>query len=166
MTPLFLAPYFEKQRELDQIILDKFNLERNEWLYERLVLAFQVELMECCNSWRGFKYWTEHPEPKEDLLEEYVDGMHFLLSIGLTLDMDQDMDVNFPSNIGVADVEPLTMFALCADVASTMHHDNYYKHLANVFFDLGYSLGFTWEQITEAYNLKYETNIQRQKDGY
>lgn len=166
MQTLFLAPYFEKQRELDEFILKKFNLEENQELLEKRIVAFQVELMECCNSWRGFKYWTENPEPKEDLLEEYVDGMHFILSIGNLIGEAEDTFPLFPSGPHVAEVEPIMLFCLTADLACKMHHDNHYSHLVMVFFDLGYSLGFTWDQITEAYNKKYEVNIQRMNNGY
>lgn len=34
--------------------------------------------MECANDWRGFKYGSEDAKPKETLLEEYVDGLHFV----------------------------------------------------------------------------------------
>lgn len=162
--PLFLEPYFEKQRELDNKIKEKFELEDGEWLYERLVMALQVELMECCNSWRGFKFWSENQEPKEDLLEEYVDGLHFVLSIGNMLQMDKVVVANFPSSPAV--MEPLAQFAFTAKVASEMHERNAYSLLMMTFLDLGYSLGFTWKQITDAYNVKYEVNIKRQEEGY
>jgi dimeric dUTPase (all-alpha-NTP-PPase superfamily) len=59
-----------------------------------------VELGECANEWRGFKFWSVNQIPhtsavrvptmmEEDkeyynpLLEEYVDGLHFVLELGL-----------------------------------------------------------------------------------
>lgn len=39
-------------------------------------------------------------------------------------------------------------------------------HAMEVLFIIGYDLGFTTEEIFEAYYAKNEINYQRQKDGY
>jgi dimeric dUTPase (all-alpha-NTP-PPase superfamily) len=65
-----------------------------------------VELGECANEWRGFKFWSVNQLPhtsavrtpcmmEEDkeyynpLLEEYVDGLHFVLELGLDEQIEQ-----------------------------------------------------------------------------
>src|SRR4051794_21413839 len=71
------------QAELDSYIIDNHDLkERN--VFNEKYLAFLVELGELANETRCFKYWsTKKPSEKETILAEYVDGIHFLLSIGL-----------------------------------------------------------------------------------
>lgn len=80
------------QRELDQHIVDNaFNIIGDEipkvdgsdksFLIERL-LALQVEVSEFANKTRCFKYWSKKKaEPKEELLDEFVDILHFWLSV-------------------------------------------------------------------------------------
>jgi len=83
----------ELQKELDTKIIDKYNhanglisdFGQGDFLTERL-LALQVEVSELANATRCFKYWSEKPaESKERQLDEYADCLHFLLSIGHTL---------------------------------------------------------------------------------
>ncbi len=49
------------------------------------MVAMWVEFMECANDWRGLIYWSEDAKLKEILLEEYVDGLHFVWETGLVL---------------------------------------------------------------------------------
>lgn len=80
----------ELQKELDDHILRNLLGQSDEathkqFLTERL-LALQVEVSELANATRSFKYWsTKASEPKERLLDEFADCMHFLISVGHTL---------------------------------------------------------------------------------
>ena len=74
---------FERQRELDAYILEQQSLEGQDVLEEK-ILALLVELGELANETRCFKFWSQKPSSdKAVVLEEYVDSIHFLLSIGL-----------------------------------------------------------------------------------
>src|SRR5690625_3503887 len=74
---------FEMQQKLDTYIKDNHNLE-NENLFDKKILALLVELGEIANETRCFKFWsTKEPNSIDIILEEYVDNIHFLLSIGL-----------------------------------------------------------------------------------
>ncbi|RUT53369.1 dUTPase family protein [Clostridium botulinum] len=78
----------EKQRRLDEFITKKYDplMKQKDFLVYRL-LALQVEVSELANSTRSFKYWSDKgSEPKERVLDEYADVLHFLLSVGHTLD--------------------------------------------------------------------------------
>ncbi|KYH35857.1 dUTPase [Clostridium tepidiprofundi DSM 19306] len=89
------------QEELDQYIVDmQFNTTEEglaqvdgndmEFLANRL-LALQVEVSELANATRCFKYWSSKGmEPKERLLDEYADCMHFMFSIANTLKFTAD----------------------------------------------------------------------------
>src|SRR5690625_5163995 len=96
-----LTKLFKTQAELDKKIVEEKGLQGQDLLDEK-ILALQVELGELANEWRGFKFWSEDQEPRTEicygppeipdvcvysnpLLEEYVDCLHFILSIGLGL---------------------------------------------------------------------------------
>ena len=76
-----LNPLFRKQAELDEYIVKRKNLEGHDLLKMKTV-ALICELYEFANEARFFKYWSNDTNPKRDtLLEEYVDMIHFVISI-------------------------------------------------------------------------------------
>lgn len=82
------AYLLENQKKLDHHILKKFKLDDEQTLDKR-ILAFLIELAEFINEQRDFKYWSVKTASEQDiLLEEYIDGIHFLISIGSTLQVD------------------------------------------------------------------------------
>lgn len=93
---LTLKELLEQQSELDQFIVEKsFNavlyekipVEGNskEFLTDR-ILALQTEVSEFANEVESFKYWKENKKNnREKQLSEYVDILHFWLSIGNTM---------------------------------------------------------------------------------
>jgi len=61
----------------------------NEVLFERKVLVLLVEIGELANQTRCFKFWSKKAVlQKSVILEEFVDGVHFILSIGIELGYD------------------------------------------------------------------------------
>ena len=114
---------------------------------------------------------------KNPLLEEYVDCLHFILSIGLELELDCRYNSLIREENIVEEGEPtLYLFAEVLSFASELfwgcYHDGYeeqegnYKALFTNFIQLGKSLGFTWGQIEQAYYAKNQVNHQRQESGY
>ncbi|MGV8982135.1 dUTP diphosphatase [Clostridium sp.] len=89
-----LEELYQKQRELDQLIVTKrFTKPNGEeldgsskcFLADRL-LALSVEVSELANATRSFKYWSDKPsECDERVIDEYADVLHFFLSVGNTL---------------------------------------------------------------------------------
>jgi dimeric dUTPase (all-alpha-NTP-PPase superfamily) len=78
-----LEKLFQMQKALDTHIEDKHSLQ-DEDLFERKVLALLVEIGELANETRSFKFWSVKPSSaKEVILEEFVDGVHFILSLGI-----------------------------------------------------------------------------------
>jgi len=166
---------FEIQKVLDAAIIKKKGLVGRDLLPEK-ILALQVELGECANEWRGFKFWSNNQKPVvrvnnpikhgNPLLEEYVDCLHFILSIGLELKM-QDCDFARVVRIN----NPTKLFSdlmLNAGVLGypESDNDNNYPVLVATFIKLGEILGFTWEQIESAYMEKNAINHTRQDTGY
>ena len=103
---------------------------------------------------------------KNPLLEEYVDALHFILSIGL--------DITDPELIELREIdkaETITeQFIMIFDAVGELYEFEYehwdYESLLIKFVDLGEMLGFTWEQIEKAYLEKNKINHERQESGY
>lgn len=100
------------------------------------------------------------------LLEEYIDCLHFILSIGLELGYDE---VNFPifyerqsDNI----IEQFNkLFDKTGDFSRYKTTGNY-KMILSLFSGLGGMLGFTWKEVEQAYEFKNAINHERQNTGY
>ena len=85
-----LKEMYQKQLELDTEIAKNHNISYEETKDKRL-LALLVELGEFANATRTFKFWSFKPsESKERVLDEFADGLHFLLSLGLAYKFELD----------------------------------------------------------------------------
>lgn len=204
-----LAKMFEMQRALGKVGL--FNYQGDD-RFEKLVLALLVELAECANEWRGFKFWSKDQEPrnkakcpncrgkgfneyfdafemfepqystescndcegtgfeksKNPLLEEYVDGLHFVLELGLER---EKTTLTVPYDKGwIIKEETITkQFNVLFDVIgnfSKYRTVGNYADILDLYIGLGEMLGFTWEQIEQAYYEKNKVNHKRQEQGY
>ena len=159
-----LEKLFELQKELDSRILNQHNLQEKP-LLQKKVLALQVELGELANETRCFKYWsTKEPSATEVILEEYVDCLHFLLSIGIEKgykDINLDVKyVEYPLTDQFLNLYiDVNDFVICSSM-------DQYLTLFEDFLNLGLNLGFTEEQIEAAYLKKNLTNHERQDNGY
>jgi dimeric dUTPase (all-alpha-NTP-PPase superfamily) len=146
--------------------------------FNKLVLALLVELGECANEWRGFKFWSQNQEPStrksrrpymdladadfyNPLLEEFVDGLHFILELGIEL---KAVDPWVPSYEEDITEQFRTLFYHVSMINEYNGRDNY-EYLVSYFIGLGEMLGFTWEQIEQAYFDKNKINHQRQDSG-
>lgn len=186
-----LQPLFETQKKLDERIVKEKGLEGVD-LLDKKILALQVELGELANEWQMFKFWKDNPKPRyetaeiyvhgydgpgtdtrasieeyqaQPILEEYVDCLHFILSIANTINTDYfvyDVDIQEYER-----KESITkQFQAVFGYAFLITEDNYCSELLNTFLDLGTMLGFTWEQIEQAYYDKNKVNHERQSNGY
>lgn len=169
------TPLFEIQKDLDTRILVKHELSISlDLLYKRF-LASLVELGECANDDRSFKYWSENQQPKSTVLEEYVDKLHFVLSVGLAL-QSLGFITKLPVLLNPAGQMDKTKQFLDVYAATTRLYESvkqeaatiaiWYKRLFELFLGLGVALGFTEDQIESAYMKKNEVNHQRQREGY
>jgi dimeric dUTPase (all-alpha-NTP-PPase superfamily) len=97
------------------------------------------------------------------LLEEYVDCLHFTLSIGLEMNVKKIKVLSLKK-------ESITVQFINLFNAATIFKINYsetaYLMFLSAFIGLGELLGFTWEQIEEAYFSKNAVNHARQESGY
>ena len=113
----------------------------------------------------------------QPLLEEYVDCLHFILSIGLETELKiADIkpapryyrDTTFAFNQVFNDVAAFGSIEY-AERNNLLGMDDLkqaYEELLGGFLRLGQLLGFSWEQIEDAYMQNNEINYARQENGY
>ena len=155
---------FTMQKNLDNYISDNHQLKGKD-LFEERFLALLVELGELANETRCFKFWsTKDKSNRSIILEEYVDNIHFLLSIGLQKGYQfSQIDT---STTYLNETQTFNhVFEKCLTFYKDQTKENYlqmfreYLHLAKL-------LSFTENDIMEAYHKKNEVNYERQEEGY
>lgn len=159
-----LQKLFGIQSELDKRINKEHGLEEKN-LIPYKILALQVELGELANETRCFKFWsTKEASPKEVILEEYVDCLHFILSIGLDSGFE---NIEFRSLDDSNDI--IDQFRIVFSHTVKLQQEpvrESYEELFDHFILLGNMLGFADEEVYEAYLDKNKINHQRQDEGY
>ncbi|WP_353617095.1 dUTP diphosphatase [Bacillus sp. E(2018)] len=162
-----IAELFSMQNDLNTRIVKEHNLD-NSSLFEQRRLAFLVELGELANETRCFKYWSKRPaSEKEVILEEYVDGLHFVLSIGLDLgfkEVEITTEVDLGEKMDKIDIN--TLFLTLYQSGSKSLSNEEFQSFFDTFLGLGVKLGFSFEEIEEAYFAKNKVNHERQDTGY
>lgn len=154
------------QKSLNDRIVEEHGLDPNSLKREKL-LALMVELGELANETRCFKYWSSKgPSPQEVILEEYVDCLHFILTIGID---NGFTDVSAEANQEELNT-PLTsqftnLFLTVSELLTVTSRDSYHNLLQD-FFTLGLSLGFTSADVKNAYHEKNQKNHRRQDEHY
>lgn len=152
------------QAGLDQHIETKHGLA-SENLVERKILALLVELGELANETRCFKFWSlRGPSERDVILAEYVDGIHFILSLA----NDHGFTLHVPK-LSLAKGDVIEQFILIYQGISKFRDELTYETFEIVFNEyvrLGQMLGFSAMDIEQAYVSKNEVNYERQKQGY
>ena len=159
-----LKEMYQKQLELDNEIASNHHITYQE-TKEKRILALLVELGELANATRCFKFWSFKPsEEKARVLDEYADGLHFLLSIGLAYDFVVD-------SIEVEEGEG----DLTESILEAYHHINeFYKDRSLVkylqafeaYLKILTKLGCSWSEAYDAYFIKLKENHHRQDSNY
>lgn len=155
---------FDMQEKLDSYIKENHGVQDTE-LLEKKILALLVEVGELANETRCFKFWsTKQPSEKEVILEEYVDGIHFLLSIGL--EKNYFFTAIEPNNKTVTLTKQFNyVFTLILNFKDNQNEKSYIEMFTE-YIKLGNLLGFSSEDIYAAYIEKNDVNHQRQNSGY
>lgn len=106
---------------------------------------------------------------KNPLLEEYVDCLHFILSIGLELKQPLPPGIMQSLHFTPYNESITTLFIEVNSYLLNFYGDSTkirYARTLQSLLGLGATLGFTWEQVEAAYYAKNEINHQRQESGY
>ena len=159
-----LEELYKLQAGLDADIAEKHSVTY-ESTHSRRLLALIVELGELANETRCFKYWSNKgPSEKAIVMDEYADGLHFLLSLGIPLHArkykyeikgsGEDLTLQFHHLYQSAT-------RLLNDYSLEAYEDCFQKYL-----DLAVDLGSTSEDIIDAYKSKLKVNYHRQETNY
>ena len=159
-----LKDLYLKQEELDLEIAKNHNINYEVTRHKR-ILALLVELGEFANTTRTFKFWSNKGmESKEVVLDEFADGLHFLLSLGIDkgyvldyLDVE-DEEMNLTDNL-------LTTYSLISEYKQNQTLDNYVSMFSSYLRAL-YKIGIDWSEAKNAYYIKLKENHHRQETNY
>jgi dimeric dUTPase (all-alpha-NTP-PPase superfamily) len=123
-------------------------------------------LGELANEVRSFKFWSiKDRSSKEIVLEEYVDGIHFIGSLCLANDIKGVFEI--PDNIELLSKKDITkhimkLFNDGNQLESKIGIKKWYED----YLTLGYGLGFNINEIKQAYFSKNKINFDRQENNY
>lgn len=143
------------------------NVLESKCIYCHTLYVEKVEYCEGCYE----EYEKHFPVTVNNpLLEEYVDCLHFILSIGNDAGYEftrKDMSTCY-QNIQQCINDIYMNTSTIADECWADHIicERLYKDTFRLTLHLGEMLGFTWEQIEQAYYAKNEINHDRQENGY
>ncbi len=161
-----LENLFKMQKALDRYIEENHGLQ-NEDLFDRKILALLVEIGELANETRSFKFWSVKPSSeKQVILEEFVDGIHFILSLGLECGFDERLSaVDTLSSGRTVNEQFLKIYQQVSAFQITKSFDNYVA-VVEQYLQLAVQLGIADEEIEQAYIQKNEVNYKRQENNY
>lgn len=161
-----LTKVFDQQRQLDKEIHAKHNVSYRT-INRELKLALLVELGELANEIRSFKFWSKKgPSAHNVILEEYVDCMHFITSICIRFIVSPKFEIKryvnkyqSPKEITKAFV---WLFRKTCNINTAWKARYWYMN----FLKFGFRLGFSMEEIINAYEKKNKINHERQDKNY
>ena len=152
------------QEKLNKRIIKEHDLCEKDLRTDRF-MALLVELGELANETRCFKYWSLKPaSDKKVILEEFSDVLHFLLTIGISLDKPQLSFYDKESEKSLSELF-LSMYN-DVNVIKNLNTKFVYIRLYNTLMLIGKRLGFSEEEIYNSYLEKNKINHKRQDNGY
>ena len=143
----------EAQKELDAALFEKGGLK--EYPIEQIKTAYRVELGEALQEWKSFKYWNKNKGIIDinKLLEEWSDCLHFALSLE-----NEIKNYNYEEVFKYYDKYDLyEIIDKCFTIYGSVLGDT---------IALGLKLGFTLDQLEEAYYKKNKINWDRIANNY
>ncbi|MFD9624998.1 dUTP diphosphatase [Peribacillus muralis] len=160
-----IGKLLDMQAALDEHIQAKHELGA-ENLVERKILALLVELGELANETRCFKFWSlKGPAEKETVLAEYVDGIHFILSLGIDLGFVPDIQAVRKKQESDLTTQFIAIYGYISEFRTVLNEAAFQKVFREYLY-LGEMLGFSAVDVEQAYVSKNEVNYERQKQGY
>ena len=159
-----LSKLYIKQAELDQRIADNHDVTYAS-TRERRILALLVEIGEFANATRCFKYWSnKKSEPQDIVLDEYVDGLHFFLSLGIDINVSKKT-YNYTKRADNLTKQVLETYRLASLFYKNQDEKSYIKAF-QAFINIVPLLKVRWSTIEKAYYKKLGENYHRQDSNY
>ncbi len=164
MATLDLSEFYNEQKLLDEDIFARHDVTYESTKTRRL-LALIVEIGELINATRCHKFWSlKDPESKERILDEYADGMHFFLSNGLSIGV-KSHSVNYEESSADINEQFYDLYHAILVFFDKRDEETYQVALSK-FFSMIYPLGYTMDDLLDAYHKKMAVNHQRQETHY
>ena len=159
-----LSNLYQKQSELDARIAENHNVTYASTRSTR-ILALLVEFGEFANATRCFKYWSNKPSEAQDIvLDEYVDGLHFFLSLGIDIKASK-RKYNYTKHSDDLTEQILEVYRLSAIFLKKQDEKSYVKAF-QAFINIVPILKVRWTTIEKAYYKKLGENYSRQDHNY
>ena len=159
-----LTELFKKQAELDETIAKNHNVSYAS-TRSRRIMALIVEIGDLANAPRCFKYWSNKgAEPKEIVLDEYADGLHFFLSLGVDIKTSKTSYNRTKHLDNLTDQFHEVYHRI--DVFKKKQDDKTYIKAFQAFLNLLPLLGYRWKDLEKAYYKKLGVNYVRQETNY
>ena len=158
----------QMQAKLDESIMKEYGLTEID--EENLRMAILDEVGELTHELKGNWCWwkkTQAPVDNDKVLGELVDIFHFVLSYQNHFNKGEEMLCNYLNEKEMSDTLLERLRAKTINLPFALSHLVYYKgSIIAVLIAISEYLGFTIEQIYEAYCGKNKINYQRLKEGY
>ncbi len=155
----------KKQLMMDEFIHKNKNTKFSDTFSKRIIALF-TEIAEFINEERSFKYWSNKPSSsKKIILEEYIDCLHFILSLG--------NDINFKwsaYNFNVLKSDNineliLTTYINLSSFSQESSISNFTKFLDS-FLSMAIVQKFNCNDLLISYQIKNKINYKRQNENY
>lgn len=167
------------QKLLDQRIWEQHGVKEH-LIFEERVLALTDELMEYAKSTKCFKYWsTKEADPDHVRLEEFVDAIHFYMSLantyGVTPEWFKEYEETAPKVKNNDKKKVIThhitkalrwIHLLNGTYAEEDEKAELLMMSFSHFWRAGQADGFDRKMIETAYYLKLQKNYKRQEESY
>ena len=155
-----LNKLFDLQRVLNDKLVEGHELDEYV-LSQRKALGLHVQIGKLANSTNCFRFWGKKDSiDRKVVLEDYLYSLFFILSIGIDK-CYTDITLNPRHSEYCLTDQFLTLYIDINDlvITSSKYH---YKTIFDDFLALGLSLGFTEEEIENAY-IETMTNLKKIK---
>ena len=164
MKTVNLKELYSLQAGLDKEIAKNHDITYENTI-ERRLLALIVEIGEFANETRCFKFWSNKgPSPKDVIMDEYADGLHFLLSLGIPLKAKK-FEYNVHKSSKELTLQILDVYR--AAIALKNHFDlKHYEKAFQLYLNLSQTVKMKPQDIIDSYKKKLDVNYNRQATNY
>ena len=161
---IHLQELYQAQAKLDAHIQSQHSVTYEQTTDKR-ILALLVEVGEMINETKCFKFWSKKPaNEKAIILDEYADGIHFFLSLGLQV-QSKKMTYELTHLQGDLTKETIETFARILAFKTSMTISTF-EYAFGHYLSLLPLLGFKTEDLVEGYFKKLGVNYTRQQTNY
>lgn len=133
-----------------KLVVDKGRNLLNKEKVNLKILAFLSELGTVGNESRCFSFWDQTENDTKELLDDYINGLQLLLSIGFELQIDalkNYPEINTPDTI----IEQfIKVYRSVLKIQETYSFEDY-QHSIDDYFTLGFKLGLDFDEIIKSY---------------